>query len=957
MVNLLCFSTSPRLLAPLLTATLISLLCAQDPEFGSPWKKDPFATEVYEINGTGGRSNPLRRKLKSPIDDEELFVRYRIRYDKTSIDTPENDEGEFLVLWLDQSEGNSGSTHSGGVPNVGIHVSGNENRFMVRYAPQKEHFSTTLEGDRDYQIVARLWKSQSGPDQPFDQLNLWVDPEPEMENSPDASVESSSAITSVSWIGFSTGAKTELEDRIFVWDVTVGSTWAEILELPNVITPQGAPQPVEQRTIDFDLHVLPILESRCFACHSGPDAELRLDVHDEVLNLCPPGQSEESHLFQQVVTGRMPPEDELQLSKSEINQLKKWIDEGVVWNAKRLPAPRPTTDHWSFQPIVRPKIPTVERSNWVRTPVDAFIARKQEAVGTKPSSPADHSTLARRMSLDMLGLPPTNLYQTVDQLLANPAYGERWARHWLDVSRWAESNGHQHNRFRPYAWRYRDWVIDAFNHDLPFDQFLRQQIAGDSLSDGSSVEENALVATGFLAAARYSGNELDKRIQRNDILVDVVNTTANAFLGLTFECAQCHTHKFDPISLRDYYRLQAFFADGQPVNVSLPGEAEKARPLVRERWEIFDRTYQRMVKIRRRRGNPTADLVIPKTVVANMNPTDKLRFQQLEQNIAGLDQTWAYCSTTPSTPSRIVTPHEMRWPLPRTQASSNPQGVFMLLRGDVNAPGPRVQAGWPLVFGETPDGIASREALAAWMTSRQNPLTARVWVNRIWTWHFGSGLVPSISDFGIQGTNPTHPELLDFLASELMDHNWSTNHIHRLILNSATYRQSSVYSQSNAASDPGNATYWRWTPRRLESEAIRDSMLSASKQLDRRTGGPSDAAMSKSKRRSIYLRQHRQRLPMQQTLFDGDSGNSSCSRRLVSTNALQPLWLLNADFSQQAAAAMAMSSGSIESAFERCLGRKPKDDERSMFRRHVKNHGLESACLVLFNSSEFLYLP
>ena len=957
MVTLLCRSVFPRLLAPIFTGAVVSLLCAQVPEFDSPWKRDPFATEVYEINGTEGRSNPLRRKLKSPINGEELFVRYRIRYDKTSIDTPENDEGEFLVLWLDQSEGNSGSTHSGGVPNVGIHVSGNENRFMVRYAPQKERFAKALEGDRDYQIVARLWKSQSGADQPFDQLNLWVDPKPDTENSPDTSVSSASAISTVSWIGFSTGAKTELEDRIFVWDVAVGSTWGEILELPEVTVSQPAPEPVAKRTIDFDLHVLPILEKRCFTCHSGPDAELRLDVHDEVLNLCSPGQSRESHLFQQVATGRMPPEDEARLSTGEINQLQKWIDEGVAWNSKRLPPPRPTSDHWSFQPIVRPKVPTVHRSEWVRTPVDAFIARKQEALGTKPSAPADHGTLARRMSLDMLGLPPTDLRPTVDQLLANPAYGERWARHWLDVARWAESNGHQHNRFRPYAWRYRDWVIDAFNRDLPFDQFLRQQIAGDSLGDGNSVQEAPLVATGFLSAARYSGNELDKRIQRNDILVDVVNTTANAFLGLTFECAQCHTHKFDPISLRDYYRLQAFFADGQPVNVSLSEESQAAGSLVRERWEIFDRTYQRMVKIRRRRGDPTAELVIPKTVVANMNPADKRRFQQLEQRIAGLEQTWAYCSTTPSNPSRIITPHEMRWPLPRTDAPGSPQGVAMLLRGDVNAPGPRVRAGWPLVFGETPDGVASREGLADWMTSKQNPLTARVWVNRIWSWHFGSGLVPSVSDFGVQGITPTHPELLDYLASELMDHSWSTNHIHRLILNSATYRQSSTYSASNAAADPGNTTYWRWTPRRLEAEAIRDSMLSASKQLDRTRGGPSETAMSKSKRRSIYLRQHRQRLPIQQTLFDGENGNSSCSRRLVSTNALQPLWLLNAEFSQQAAAALATSSGGIETAFQRCLGRSPDEDELSMFRKHVEQHGLESACLVLFNSSEFLYLP
>lgn len=933
-------------------------LRAQAPPFATPWKSDSFATIGYEINGTEGRGNPLRRQLDRPFHGDELFVRYRIRYDKDSLDTPQSDEGEFLVLWLDEAEGNSGSTHSGGVPNIGIHVSGNQNRFMVRYSSRQERFAAEVLGDRDFLVVARLWKSQSGADQPFDQLDLWVDPKSDVEDSPDASAESAMAIGTVAWIGFSTGVKTEIEDRIFVWDIALASTWREVLELPEILPVETPAEKVAKRTIDFDKHILPLLSEKCFSCHSGNEAEIRLDVHDEVLNLCSLGRSDESQLYQQVSTGQMPPDDEPQLSASEIATFKTWIDEGLAWNANRLPPPRPTTDHWSFQPIVRPDVPKVNRVGWVRNPVDAFIARKQESLGVTPADPADGTTLARRMSLDMLGLPPTKSSYTVDELLGDPAYGERWARHWLDVARWAESNGHQHNRIRPYAWRYRDWVVDAFNRDLPFDRFLLEQIAGDELPARETTDDGPLIATGFLAAARYSGNELDKRIQRNDILVDVVNTTASAFLGLTLECAQCHTHKFDPISLRDYYRLQAFFADGQPANVSFAAESEAAGPLVRERWEIFDRSYQRLVKVRRRRGDPTAELVIPKSVVAKMPSADKKRFEQLEKQIAAFDQTWAFCSPKQRDEGRTVTPHEMRWPLPRDRSDANQPAVSMLLRGDINSPGPEVEPGWPLVFGHTPEAAkSSRTSLAAWMTGQNNPLTARVWVNRIWYWHFGKGLVESVGDFGSQGTPPTHLELLDYLASELIVHGWSTNHIHRLILGSSTYRQSSSYLESNAALDPTNATYWRWTPRRLEAEAIRDCMLAASGQLDLAPGGPSDSDAPNSKRRSIYLRQRRQLLPHQQILFDGKIGHASCSRRLVSTNALQPLWLLNSEFSHQAATALAKHSDSVGGAFVRCLGRSPNRDELARLQSHAKQHGLASACLVLFSSSEFLYIP
>ena len=931
---------------------------AQNGLFGTAaWKQNAFATTRFEINGTESRNNPIRRGLDQPFSGEQLFVRFYLRYDAKSIDLPSEDEGEFVVLWLDATEGNDASTHSGNVPNVGIHVSGNTNRFMVRFQSKKESYAAELKGDCDYLVVARLWKSESGDDKPFDQLSLWVDPTADSEFRPHANVENSKAIASVGWLGFSTGAKTEVDDRVFVWDVDLKKTWKGILRIPDSVSPSIAKPRYKPKTIDFDTQVHAILRSHCFDCHAGEDADIRLDIHDEVLNLCAPGDANGSRLFQLVAKGEMPPEESRSLSKAQIATLRDWIDEGVDWNDALLPTPIPETEHWSFQPIARPKVPMVANRDWIQTPVDAFIARKHQQAGIRPAKPADKPTLRRRMTLDLLGLPESQVAieptkSLVDQLLSHPAYGQRWGRHWLDVARWAESNGHQHNRFRPHAWRYRDWVVDAFNGDLPFDQFIQAQVSGVLPT------KDALVATGFLAATRYSGNELDKRIQRNDILVDVVNTTANAFLGLTFECAQCHTHKFDPISLRDYYRMQSFFADGQPGNVGLD-DSEETRNLVSRRWEIFDRTYNRLVKVRQRKGVPGAELVIPKTVVAKMSADDQREFQQLENQINKINQAWAFYSAA-TTRTNPLLPHEMRWPLPRDPSSLQSGKTHMLLRGDINAQGPEVSPGWPLVFGETPNldaNVEPRVALANWLSSSTNPLTARVWVNRIWAWHFGTGLVRTVEDFGVQGSEPSHPELLDFLAIELIENDWSTNHIHRLILNSSTYQQSTSDSTKNRQLDPENQLYWRWSPRRLEAEAIRDCMLSVSNQLDLSAGGPSVPPNEKSVRRSLYLRQHRERFPDHQTLFDSADGLVSCSRRRVSTNALQPMWLLNSDFAQSAAKSLADRVSSVEEAFEICLGRKPTANELTTLQRHRQQHGLPSACLVIMNTSEFLYIP
>ncbi len=938
--------------------------------FKKDWRQSGIAPALvsFEIRGTGNRNNPIRRELKEPFEGEELFAKFRVRYAADSIDQPGEGNGEFFVFWFDVAEGGDTATHSSGIPNIGIHVAGDKNRFMVRYSSRQEKFTKTeLMGDREYQIVGRLWKTKPGAVEPFDALDIWVDPEFEAEFKPHASTKSAKSISEVNWIGFSTGAKTETSDRIYVAGIELADNWEEIMGLPpkvdqtDVYKPK--PPPVVKKTVAFREHIFPILKENCFKCHEGRKAKggVRLDVWDEAMNQTTPRNGDASHLIDLVTTTdpdkRMPPKG-ARLAAKSVDRLKAWINEGLEWDEELLPTPTPKTDHWAFQPIRRPSVP--ERK-WGRNAVDAFIGRKLTEHGLKPAPEADDGTLRRRLWLDLIGTPPAGDAARVDELLASKHYGERWGRHWLDVARWAESNGHQHNRDRPHAWRYRDYVINAFNRDKPFDDFLSEQIAGDELP----FKTERVIATGFMAAARYSGNELDKDIQRNDILVDVVNTTSAAFLGLTFECAQCHTHKFDPISIRDYYGLQAFFVQGQPNNLVLDRDNELRR-LIARRQQIFDGVHARIVRMKRKQGHPEPILVIPKTVVGGMRPEERKQYDELGKRIDKAPQVWGFYSPITSTNRIDVAPHEMRWPLPSHPKSLEYTKAHLLVRGDVQSKGPEIKPALPAVF-KTATKAHNRLGLADWLTGPDNPLTARVWVNRIWQWHFGRGLVETSNDFGKHGTMPTHPELLDWLATELVNNGWSTKHIHRLILNSATYRQSSAWSAGNAEIDPENRYLWRWQPRRLEAEALRDSMLATAGLLDRKMAGPSVGlkAAETSDRRSIYLQQKRDNLPHQQTLFDSSSAVVSCSRRATSTVASQPLFLLNSGFSQRVSEAFAKRVWRKDSrakeqarlAIELALGRNATDDEIAKSAELISSDGLVKFCQALLNLNEFVYIP
>jgi hypothetical protein len=781
--------------------------------------------------------------------------------------------------------------------------------------------------------------------------------------------------------------------------------------------------------VDFRTGVYPLLHDRCFRCHQGDDAKsgVRLDRRADVLRFATPGKSADSRLVK-LVSGGDPklvmPAAGPRLTAEQVRLLRDWIDQGLTWDDALLPPAGAKSTHWAFQPVKRPAVP-----NTSKHPVDSFILAKLNVRGLAFAPEADRRTLLRRLALDLTGLPPTpeeidafvkdespDAYEKqVERLLASPHYGERWGRHWLDVARYAESEGYESDHIRPYAWRYRDYVIRAFNDDKPFDRFLTEQIAGDELTP---YRDEHLIATGFLAAARLSSNEEDVSRQLNDVYVDVVNTTGAAFLGLTFNCAQCHSHKFDPIPQKDYYRFQGFFLQGLPYNFAIrdpagraaheaakPPEYDAARRLLRA---MLDGAKARLSEKARAGLTPEQRAVYEKPadrrspeehalavevgltfqfaggqIEAAIPAEDKALFAELKKKVAAIEakvpdppQTWGFYSPVTSPHAVEQLPMRGFYPPPFDATLLRQSKPFLLHAGDSRRRGPGLDVGWPAVFGPTPAAVADRPrtALAAWLTDPGHPLTARVWANRVWQYHFGRGIVTTPNDFGVRGAAPSHPELLDWLAGELMKPTtgqpWSTKHLHRLIVTSRTYRQSSR-NDAAAKADPDNAQFARWVPRRLEAEAVRDCMLAVSGELDRIPGGKPDADENRSLRRGVYLLQKRQKPPGVQSLFDGPTGaTESCPMRLSTTTPLHALFLLNNEFPIARAAALAgrvrATAGAdtnkqADTAFRLALGRRPTVTERqavaAFFARTAgKDDPLVDLCHALLAVNEFTTL-
>lgn len=724
---------------------------------------------------------------------------------------------------------------------------------------------------------------------------------------------------------------------------------------------------------DFTRDIQPILQTRCFPCHGSQTQMrgLRLDRREDALRAIVPGKGSESLLIQ-YVSGQnpkivMPPVGD-RLTPAQINLLRAWIDRGAEYRQS-------SAGHWSFQPVRRPEVPRVRDQAWVRNPIDAFVLSKLEARNWKPSPPAPPTALLRRMYLDVTGLPPTLAEQqafaaspmldsVVDDLLARPAYGERWARHWLDVVRYAETNGYERDATKPSVWRYRDYVIQSLNSDKPFDRFVLEQIAGDELPDMSA---ETLTATGFFRLGPWDDEPADPAMDRFDQLDDMVATTSQAFLALTLGCARCHDHKFDPLTARDYYSMAAVF---NGLHRPREGRTEHDVPVGTRAQLDALAARDRLIQPLQQEVN-RLKLYLSQPVTGAWPELFQPQVAERERKIAALR------AATPDLPRAYIF----------DEPASEPAPMHVLIRGKPDNPGPEVPPAVPAVLVREQPAFSRqrRLTLARWIASRDNPLTARVIVNRVWQAHFGEGLVRTANDFGTIGERPTHPELLDWLAAWFMDNGWSLKKLHHLILTSNTYCMSKRWNAAYGAQDPDDRLFWRVPYSRLEVEAIRDSMLAVSGRLNRRMYGPSvlppipAAALEGSSdpdkiwkassepdasRRTIYALVKRSMIiPMMEVLDFCDTTRSS-PRRVNTSVAPQALTLFNGEFvnlqARHLAERLAEEVGSdpekqIERAYRLALARPPTAGESAALLEFRKTETLVEMCRVILNLSEFVY--
>jgi hypothetical protein len=701
--------------------------------------------------------------------------------------------------------------------------------------------------------------------------------------------------------------------------------------------------------VDFARDVRPILSDKCYSCH-GPDAgtregELRLDVLDpkegplaarDGYSIVAPGNLEDSLLIARVTSDddevRMPPStSNRRLTPEQVDTLKRWVEQGAQWGTRK---------HWSFEKPVRPGVPEVAGEAWPRNAIDRFILARLEKEGVKPSAEATRETLLRRAALDLVGLPPSPaeleafaadssegaFTKQVDRLLASPHYGERQGRHWLDNARYADSNGYSHDYPRS-IWPYRDWVINALNADMPFDRFTVEQLAGDMLPNATLSQR---VATGFHRNTQINTEGgIDPEQFRVESVVDRVGTTATVFLGLTVACAQCHDHKFDPISQKEFFRLYAFFNNSDEPSLKVTGvtDAKEVQALKERVARLEAAVKQKVAGWEAQLTDAQRATLKPDAMQALAVPADKRDDKQRNAILAALrsaDNDFGAMADDLAGVRKQL--NEGATTLVMAERKKDPRKTNVFIKGDFTRPGDEVTPGVPAVLNPLKVANPTRLDLARWITDPANPLTARVVVNRIWQQYFGRGLVETENDFGSQGAAPTHPELLDYLATELVANKWSLKHIHRLIVTSATYRQSSDARPDLEIVDPYNKLLARQSRVRLDAEVVRDVALASSGLLYPKLGGPSvfppipDGVMglgqvrhewrtSKGKdryRRGLYTFTFRNSLHPSLATFDAPDGIAACTRRVRSNTPLQALNLLNdsawQDFSRALAA-------------------------------------------------------
>lgn len=822
--------------------------------------------------------------------------------------------------------------------------------------------------------------------------------------------------------------------------------------------PTAEPAFSAQQLSFFDKEVQPILKAHCWKCHGDdvkPKSNLRLISRASILQGGDRGPAvdatdwEKSRILQAIHWRdklEMPPTGKLPAKEIEI--LTRWVKDGTPMPASTVVAKEPERHrsgvvteeakrYWAYLPIKRSPVPAIQEKEWVKNPIDNFILDKLEARSLAHAKPADPIALIRRATYDLIGLPPSPeevdafvreynakpqaAYEAlVDRLLAAPQYGEKWGRHWLDLVRYAETNGYERDGAKPFVWRYRDYVIRSFNADKPFDRFIKEQIAGDELPGD---DPDAIIATGYYRLGLWDDEPADPKLARYDELDDWVATTSQVFLGMTMNCARCHEHKIDPIPHADYYRLLAFFQDIRRYNNDR--NVKSATTLTDITPSAIRQTYEAELKRREARTSEIQVQMrkIEDWAIRKMRAEDRQAAATNDRQAALrkiksflLPEQWTVYVTL-RTELRIlsekVAPKQQQLALSVSNCQ-NPEQTTVMIRGNPHSPGVKVEPGFPSVLGFADPKIVPpnkgtktsgrRTALADWIASKDNPLTPRVIVNRIWQHHFGRGIVPSANDFGQFGEKPTHPELLDWLASEFMANGWSMKKLTRTIMLSATYQQSSHTDEFTSQSgkrnpkleDPGNSLFWRFNMRRLNAEEVRDSFLAVSGKLNLKQFGESiypeiprevlagqsvpgqgwgKSSPTEAARRSVYVHIKRSLLVPILIQHDQADTDSSCPVRYTTTVPTQALGMLNGHFSNDQAGALAdrllkEAPGDLQAQIRRAVrlttSRPATDDELKkdveFISRMRDKHGLSEKealkryCLLALNTNEFLYL-
>lgn len=757
---------------------------------------------------------------------------------------------------------------------------------------------------------------------------------------------------------------------------------------------QKAENTKNAKPVSFREEVEPLLKADCTGCHSGEAKQGGFSVEGTALfvggtafgkKVIVPGKPAASALIgylrgkhQPQMPIGMPP-----LKEAQIQTIERWITQGAKVDEAKL--------GWPYLAPTNPATPRIKnpvmRDEWVKNPIDAFVLAKLEEKKLFPSPPADKTTLLRRVYLDLVGLPPTpqetdtflsdsapDAYEKLlDQLLADPRYGERWGRHWLDLVRYAETHGFEADNIRSRAWRYRDYVIRSFNADKPYDQFLREQLAGDLLPNRTA---DSVIATGFARLGSWDELSRDPEGRWQDYLNDATDTVGAVMLGMTVGCARCHDHKYDKITAKDYYKLQAFFANTRWADERLPGEVDSP--------ELVARRNALQEQLKEKRAQQEAER-------AEKGDTEEPKRKRKKEGVeAEIDALNRQLGPIDSVAEAI------------TDKNQKPITHKVLVRGSLATPGETVKPGYITSFcGDKEEEVTTGKArleLARWVASPQNPMTARVIANRLWQHHFGQGIVATPSDFGRNGAKPTHPELLDWLANDLIRSGWSLKKLHKTILTSATYRQSVGANPIAAKLDPANTLLWRQRRQRLEGEAIRDSMLAVSGQLNPQMAGPSiyprvsgevlatgsthkwgNSPEDQQRRRTVYVFQRRSlSLPMTE-VFDGPDMVNTCPKRQATTIAPQALAMFNGEFGWEQARHFAQRvakeaggdpSAQVTLAYRLALVRKPTPTQlaqaaaflakkaelhRAETKASPEQAALADFCHVLFNTNEFLY--